>query len=230
MKTDSVFWPVSRPLLILCGALILLMLLGSAWVWSQLPDDARIPVHWNIQGQPDRYSGKPEGLLLLPLITLAVTVLMLIIPRFEPRREHFRLSQKSYRIIIGGIVVVMCGLHCGLLLAALGKPVDIGRFVPSAVGLLFIVIGNRMGKIRSNFFLGVRTPWTLSSELAWNKTHRFTGWLFVLLGIGLIISATLFSGLATFIVLISGCVFIVGGSAVYSYLIWKKDPERSPKA
>ena len=116
-----------------------------------------------------------------------------------------------------------------VLLFAYGYAVDTSRAVPLAVGLALVVTGNAMGKLRPNWLVGIRTPWTLSSRQSWTKTHRQGGWLLVVVGLllaaaGLVGAPALFA--AAFGVLIAGCAWLL----VYSYRVWRTDPERTTPA
>jgi uncharacterized membrane protein len=116
-----------------------------------------------------------------------------------------------------------------MLLAGRGRRVAIGTWVPLAVGALFIVLGNSMGKLRPTWFVGIRTPWTLSSAYSWNRTHRLGGWAFI--GIGLMMMATCIVAQSCFVtltVVFTAAVLIA--LVVYSYLTWKRDPDRVPPA
>ena len=209
-----------------CLAIIILMLLISAWAWRQIPPDTQLPVHWGINGQPDRYAGKFWGLFMMPVVVTAMGILLILIPLIEPRKKHLNLSLKAYNIILIAIFLLMAGMHILVIMSSLNQSISVDRAVPFGVGLLFIIIGNYMGKIRSNFLLGIKTPWTLSSELSWNKTHRLGGRLFVLCGFLLALSALLFTGKVTFTILMIGVIGSVIVTFAYSYFVWKNDPQK----
>jgi len=215
-----------RPAITITLIVILLMLIASAFAWQKLPDDVRIPVHWNVAGQPDRYGGKFMGLMLMPLVTLVMVIVMLVAPAIEPRQQNIQSSRKAYNMILSAIVLLMAFLHFIILMAALGEPVNVMKGVCLGIGLVFILIGNYSGKIRSNFMLGVKTPWTLSSELSWHKTHRLAGRLFILLGAIIGLSGLTLPGMAVFIILLAGVIGLVAMIMVYSYIVWKKDPQK----
>jgi len=199
------------------------MFAAAAALWPIAPE--RIPVHWNINGEIDRYGGRLEGLLAVPLIAVAVYALMLALPRIDPGRANyasFRAAYRWCRLAVLGMVAFMYGC---MLLTAFGHPVHMGTVAPIATGVLFIVLGNFMGKFRPNWFVGVRTPWTLSSRRSWNKTHRLAGWLFMAMGLtmaawGLVQTAWMLAIAAT--VTVGSLVWLV----IYSYLVWRDDPER----
>jgi uncharacterized membrane protein len=117
---------------------------------------------------------------------------------------------------------MMFGVYYLSLFAATGKDVNIGLFMPILVGIIFVIIGNYMGKIKQNFFMGIRTPWTLSNENVWNKTHRFGGNIFVLMGLLLMLSSVLRSDFFVGL-LLSMVVVMVVGLFLYSYIIFRKE-------
>jgi uncharacterized membrane protein len=215
-----------RPAYLASAAVLLLICAVSAYAWMRVPADARIPVHWGLHGEVDRYGGKFEAFLVMPLAAAFLTALFAVIPLFEPRKLNLRRSWKAYSAIWIATLALLFVIHVMLVLGALGYAIDMGRLVPILLGGLFIVMGNYMGKIRSNFFVGIRTPWTLSSELSWNKTHRIGGWLFVLWGL-LMIGAGLFVQTPAFlIVMLAGVFVITAFLLVYSYRVWKQDPAK----
>lgn len=205
---------------------VVLMFLISGWALMKIPEGQKIPVHWNIEGKVDRWGGKFEGLFLMPLVCLGVSLLFAFLPHLEPRKLNLIRSLKVYKIFWVAILIFLFMIHIFLVRGALGSKPDIGHIVPYMICILFIILGNYMGKIRSNWFMGIRTPWTLSSELSWKKTHRIGGVLFVLTGILLLILALAGSGK----IFITGMAAIMGGVIiylfVYSYIVWKSDPNK----
>jgi uncharacterized membrane protein len=212
----------------LISALVIVLMVGlSAWAWVQLPADASLPVHWNAAGEADRYGGKAEALLLLPAVTIGVLLLFTLIRYIDPLRANIERSGQAYRAVLLGTLFFMAVLHTGAVLSALGYPINVGLLAAPAVGLMFVIMGNYMGKIRRNYMFGVRTPWTLASELSWNKTHRITGKLFVLSGL-LTIGATLLGSTIAFFTMMATILGTVIFAMVYSYLVWKSDPTMQP--
>ena len=107
----------------------------------------------------------------------------------------------------------------------MGHKVDMARIMSLAMGTMFVVLGNYLGKVRPNWFVGVRTPWTLSSKLSWSKTHRLAGWVFVVSGAATIVSGVFAPKLFVFVLLgtiLPGSIAMV----VYSYWVWRSDPDR----
>lgn len=205
------------------GIVLALLFGASLWAWGQVPADASIPVHWNAAGQADRYGGKFEGLMLLPLVTVGVVLLLALVPRIDPRRANIARSGKAYTAVWGGVLLLMLVLHLAILANVLGYAFNLSTVVIIAVGLLFLVIGNYMGKVRQNYMFGIRTPWTLSSPYAWNKTHRLGGRLLVLVGVLTLVSA-IWSSTAAFIIMTASVLITVAVLCIYSYQMWKQDP------
>lgn len=203
------------------------MFVVAALCWSRASD--RIPVHWNWRGEVDRYGGKFEGLLLLPLISLGLYLLLLVLPLFDPGKANYRTFAGAYNLIRLTITLFLSAIYAVGVLVSLGYHVDMNTVIGLAMGLLFIVLGNVMGKIRPNWFVGVRTPWTLSSKLSWTKTHRLAGWLFIVMG--LLAVAWAISQSVWMLGLMIAVDFACGITmVVYSYLVYRKDPARMSPA
>jgi uncharacterized membrane protein len=198
----------------------------SAWAWAVIPGAARIAVHFDASGVPNGFDDKRHALLMLPLMALGLTVLLSAIPFIEPRRMNLAASAKFYKVVWVGVILVLAFAHTSVVLTALHVPVDISHTTTVAVALLFIVIGNYLGKTRSNFFAGVRTPWTLSSDYSWEKTHRLTGRLFMLTGAATLIACFALPPTITAAILFGGAIAssLIGIGA--SYLYWRRDPSR----
>jgi uncharacterized membrane protein len=195
----------------------------SAAVWERLPE--RIPIHWNFRGEIDRWGGRAEGALLFPVLALILWIVLPLLPKIDPRRASFDKFRGSYDLIIGATLALLFVVHCAVIAAALGYRVPMGRLVPIAVGLLFITIGNVLPRTRPNWWMGVRTPWTLSNDRVWARTHRVSGWLMVAAGVLIMLSAFLPSSWG-FAVLLAAALGSAFGSIVYSYFAWKQETSR----
>jgi len=220
----------SKPLwlrfLVIAGILIFCVSAATLWVRLQVPDGARIPMHWNAKGEINDWGGT-GSLWLMPLVMIGMIALFAVLPRLEPRQGTALLNSKPYLITGLGSLFVLACVQVGVVFTAQGKDFPMIPFIFTLVGLLFVVIGNYLGKIRSNFVIGIRTPWTLSSELSWNKTHRLGGKLFALLGILLIVAGwRKWPDPFLTWVLLGGVFLLVASTATYSYFVWKSDPAR----
>lgn len=199
----------------------------TALTWNSAPD--RIPVHWGFDGQVDRYGNKFEGLLLLPLVSLALYIGMLWLPRLDPGRANYPAFAGAYATIRLALVVVLTGVYGVIQLTMHGRAVRVETTLPLAVGALCVVIGGVLGKIRPNWFVGIRTPWTLSSKQAWTRTHRAGGWLLIVLGVLTMVFAVLRVEWALR-ALVAALAAAGVGLVAYSYLVWRGDPEKIPPA
>ena len=199
--------------------LILLSIIASFYFYSNFPN--QVPTHWNYKGEVDAYSSKAFGAFFFPLINIVLYLMFLVIPYIDPRKDRYKDFKKVYHVFKGIFIAFMSLIYFYASLAGLGYPVSINTVVPAAVGLLFIVIGNYMSKIKTNWFLGIRTPWTLSNEEVWNKTHRLGGKVFITMGVVMILG--IFMPGETywkiFPIMIIVLVFV---PVVYSYFLYRK--------
>ncbi len=193
----------------------------SIAVYNRLPDP--MPTHWNTQGQVDDYSSRPVGAFLMPLIMIAIAALIPVLPKIDPRGRNYEKFDTAYFTIMNATITAMLAIHVFALAAALGLNVSIGRAAPAAVGLLFIVIGNILPRVRSNWMVGIRNPWTLSSDRVWERTHRLGGYLMLGLGVLLLLSAPFAPSTAVFALIVGGAIAVGLGITIYSYALWKQE-------
>ncbi|MBX6351673.1 MAG: SdpI family protein [Clostridia bacterium] len=197
----------------------------AAYVYPRLPE--RVPTHWNLYGQPDAW-GSPIAVIAFGLsLPLAVYGLMWVVPRIDPRRANYVRFGGAYAVFRSAILVVLLGVFAAALASGAGYPVPIGRVVPAAVGLLLMVIGDLMGQVRHNYFVGIRTPWTLANEEVWRRTHRVGAYTFVVGGLALIaLGAFGLGGAAALGLLIAAIAAMILVPTVYSYLAWRSLADR----
>jgi len=216
-------WRSEWPHLVLLAGMFAL----AAATWSGAPE--RIVMHWDINGRPDGFGGRFEGLLGIPLLALGLYLLMLFLPRIDPGRANYETFASAYATFRLALVVTMAGLYGVIQLWIRGRRVNVETVVPLLMGVLFIVIGNLLGKVRPNWFVGIRTPWTLSSKLAWTHTHRAGGWLFVVMGVIVMAVALARSAWAMWTTIGMGAAGVLS-LVVYSYMLWRRDPDKMPPA
>ncbi|MDD4271257.1 MAG: SdpI family protein [Patescibacteria group bacterium] len=197
--------------------LIILTAAASVFFYNNLPE--RIATHWNFAGQVDAYgSGKAQA-VALPSMIIGMYLLFLVFPYLDPKKERYEQFSKVYHIFKAIILGLLVIVYFIVGLNGLGYNLPVGVIIPFLIGLLFIIIGNYMAKIKMNWFMGIRTPWTLSSEEIWNKTHRFGGKIFVLAGL-LMMAETILPlswKLPVFVFMIAALLF---GTIGYSYIIF----------
>lgn len=204
---------------VLClGAIAAVAVLAWA-LYAEIPE--RMPTHWNVAGEVDGYMRKPFGVSMILVLPLAIYGLFKLLPRISPVGFEMDRFQNVTDVLNLAVTLMLCGVAVVVLLAASGTDVPVITVVTLLAGGLFVVLGNYMGKVRRNFFVGIRTPWTLASDEVWARTHRVGGWLFVLAGIAIIASAGGSRRLLPVVLLAS-----VGSAAVisvaYSYLVYRK--------
>jgi uncharacterized membrane protein len=203
------------PLLIVVAAFA-----SSAIVYPRLPDT--IPTHWNMDGQPNDWSSRAFGALIAPMLLLFMWGLVYVLPAIDPRGANYAKFGGAFEAIIDSVMLFLLGMHIMLLRAGLGHPVQMERIVPFGIGGLLIVIGNLLPRARPNWFVGIRTPWTLSSDRVWEKTHRLGGRLFAAAGVLIAITAIFWAKWAE-VVLITLVLFVTAAVLIYSYLEWKRE-------
>ena len=205
--------------------IVLLMIVGATLagllLWNRLPDP--MASHWNLNDQVDGYISKFWGVFLLPLITLGMFVLFLVIPSIDPLKANIAQFREAFNLFIVLIVAFMIYLY-GLTLAwSLGyNDFKMSGALLPAIGLLFVFIGFMLRQAKRNFFIGIRTPWTLSSDGVWNETHRLGAALFMISGILAFIGG-FFGGMIAFwlmfVPLIGSTIFLVA----YSYILYRRE-------
>lgn len=200
--------------------LIALMVVFALAVYGRLPE--RIPTHFDFSGRPDDWTNRFPGAFVLPAITAGVYILLFALRRIDPRRAHYERFEETYWIILNVLALLMAVFHVLTLGLGLGWPIDMGRAVTVTVGLLFVGLGNYLPRLRSNWWIGIRTPWTLDSEVVWRETHRVGGWTFVAAGLVLVVAGLVLpAGPREWV---SGIALGVGVVVplVYSYIAYRR--------
>jgi uncharacterized membrane protein len=202
--------------------LLILIVLGFAlgvYFYPSLP--SRVPIHWNSKGQIDGYGGKFLGAFGIALVNLGMYLLFLVLPCIDPKRKNYKGFQSTYQYLKYLLIVFFLGLEVTILLIATGVVVNTTIFIQVLVSLLFILLGNVMGRFKHNYFVGIKTPWTLANEEVWRKTHRMAAPIWVIAGIINILLTIIgmgFNGIA-FIIIIAAIVVV---PTVYSYIIYQQ--------
>jgi len=212
--------------LMLSFFLIAFMAALSVWAWSVLPAQTVLPTHWDLQGRVNGTMSLTWGLSILPATALIITLLLIAVPRIEPRHDNMVASRKPFLAFWIGGLVVLAVCHAMMVGVALGYPVDIPGILVILIPLLIGAGGNYLGKARPNFFLGVRTPWTLSSDLSWEKTHRMLGRLFVFSALIVLAVRFAIGTEAAFLALAATLTASAVLAIVSSYFFWKNEPAR----
>jgi uncharacterized membrane protein len=183
---------------------------------------AQVPSHWNIAGEVDGYSSPLAAVVLMPALILALAVILPRLPQIDPRRENYAQFQGTYALTINAIALFLTALHLLMLAFALGAGFDLARLAFLGLGLLLAVIGNELGRVQPNYFMGIRTPWTLADDEVWRRTHRLGGRMLAAAGALTALAALL---LPLPVAAPLGLAFILGAVALavwYSYRVWRE--------
>jgi len=208
-----------RKVVIIGGVLAALNFLAGILAYPRLPD--KVPTHWNFAGEVDGWGTAWEGAFLLPLIYLGVYILFILLPKIDPKRRNYAQMGKAYSTVALIVLLFFTVLYFGTLGIALGYFENLPSLIFIAIGIMFIVFGNYMGKIKHNYFMGIRTPWTLASEEVWYRTHRMAGPFWIAGGALFMLMSIVPKGftLAIFLVIMFGLLLI---PTVYSYVIFRR--------
>jgi uncharacterized membrane protein len=161
---------------------ISIMFIAATILYPHLP--SQIPIHWNIQGHIDNFATKSFwSVFLIPLVTFGIFLLLLFTPYIDPRKEKYLNFLTVYRILRLSLVLFFFFTTIIVWASTMGAPLPVGKLIPGAISVLFIIIGNFLGKVRRNYFVGIKTPWTLQNETVWNRTHRLGGKCFAAAGV-----------------------------------------------
>ena len=192
----------------------------SIWAYPSLPP--QVATHWDLRGTPDGFSSRLVAVAIGPLLIVGITLLFNVLPKFDPRRENYVKFLNTYWLFANTVTAFMLIIHAVVIATGLGYSVRVDRLMPLFIGLLFVVIGNYLARVEPNWFVGIRTPWTLSSDTVWRKTHRTGGWLMVLGGLALASGAFLSAAMLLPLLIVTIAVVAVI-PIVQSYILWKRE-------
>jgi uncharacterized membrane protein len=192
--------------------------------WPSMP--GRVTSHWGLSGEANGYMPKAWGLLLVPFLSVGLAALLLLLPRIDPLEANIAEFREAYEWFIVVFLLFMLTMQAFILLWNGGIQVSIGLVLPPAFAALYYEIGVLIGQAKRNWFIGIRTPWTLSSERVWEKTHALGGKLFRIAGITALLGI-FFPDLAVLFILVPalGVSFWL---VVYSYREFRKEQAATP--
>jgi uncharacterized membrane protein len=216
---------MTRNVLAIASALVVATMVGVALaLGSSLPADMQLPIHWGFDGEADGFAGKWTALMLPAGVTAAVSLLFYWLPALEPRRQGLERSPGLY--LWGWVALLLMGamLELAMVSLALHWRVHAYHLIVGGIGAMLVLIGNQLGKSRSMYLIGLRTPWTLASEEVWIRTHRLAGKLMVGGGFIMVVAAMLplpSGPLST--VMLAAIAISAGVPTVYSFLLWRRE-------
>ena len=201
--------------------LIVAAVLAGLFLWNKLPD--QMASHWDVNDQVNGYMSRTWGVFMVPLMTLGMFLLFLVIPSIDPLKANIAQFREAFNLFIVLIVAFMLYIHALSLAWNLGYTgFKMSTSMLPAMGLLFIFIGFMLRKAKRNFFIGIRTPWTLSNDRVWDETHRLGSILFMASGVLAFIGG-IFGGMTAFwflfVPLIGSTIFLLA----YSYVLYQRE-------
>lgn len=211
----------TRFTLILGLAIILIAVVFSAAVYSRLPD--RMASHWGFNNEVNGTISRFWGAFLMPLISLGMLALFLLIPNIDPLKANIATFRSIFNGFILAIVVFLLYLHVITIMWNLGyQSFQMSTVLLPGMGLLFIFAGLLMRQAKRNFFIGIRTPWTLSSDRVWAQTHRVGAVLFILCGV-IAMLGTFLPGPAAFTLVLAPILVAALFLVVYSWWLYREE-------
>jgi len=203
--------------ILIIGIAALSFVIGILY-YPQMPE--QMASHWNAKGQVDDYLSKFWGVFLIPVALVVLALLFMAIPRIDPLRENIEKFRRYYDGFVILFMLFMVFIYFQTILWNIGIQISPNTYIPIAAGLLFVGAGILCENAKQNWFVGIRTPWTLSSEKVWDKTHAMAGKLFKIAGvIGMV--GVFFQSYAVLFILVP-TILVAVYTIVYSYLEYKK--------
>lgn len=211
---------VRKSEILIVGIALLSFAIGICY-YPQVPEE--MASHWNARGQVDDYLSRFWGVFLIPMTLVGLALLFMAIPRIDPLKENIEKFRRYYDGFVILFMAFMIFVYFQTILWNIGIRISPNAYLPAAAGLLFIGAGILCENTRRNWFIGIRTPWTLSSDKVWDKTHRMGGKLFKIAGV-ISMVGIFFQSYAVFFVLIP-VLLVAAYTVVYSYVEYKKEME-----
>jgi uncharacterized membrane protein len=201
--------------------LIIAAVAASIFYYPQLPE--KMATHWSASGEANGFSDRLWGAWMLPVLMAALWLILRAIPHIDPRKANYEKFSGMYDALVILILAFMLLMHIVVLMGATGTHIRMERILMPGVGVFIAIMGLLIPKVHPNWFVGIRTPWTLTSDLSWERTHKIGGTLFVILGVLMIASTFLAPEVAIWI-LVAAALGITIFLFAYSYQVWKTDP------
>ena len=200
--------------------LVVAMLAFSLAVYGSLP--AEVPTHWDWRGEADDWSSRAFGAFMLPGVALVLWLLLPALRKIDPRKTHYERFDETFWLMVNMILGFLAAMHVLALGAALGWPLDIGRAVNVLAGVMLMGLGNYLPRVRSNWWIGIRTPWTLDNERVWRETHRVAGVAFVAAGAITLLTAFLPASVGYPVLMVSIATAALLPT-IYSFVLYRRE-------
>ncbi|MFA6328514.1 MAG: SdpI family protein [Candidatus Micrarchaeia archaeon] len=213
-----------RKLQMLSIALVVLSFITAYYFCPMMPD--RVASHWNFEGNVDGYMPRDIGIYFMPLLGAVMFALFYVLPAIDPKKENYLRFQKEYDGMVAVIIAFLYYIYLLTIAYNLGNSFNLVQFLAPAFGALFLYVGMVLGKAKQNWFVGIRTPWTLSSERVWNKTHALGSKMFMAAGVVALLGVLMPQMFAASIAVV---VAAAVATFVYSYVEYKKEKSQKEK-
>lgn len=201
-------------------SLIILSFIAAAYFFQHFP--AKVPTHWNVQGEVNGYSTPLIAAFMVPVMMIFMYVFFLVLPYFDPKKDQYESFAGIYHKFKDLIVAFLFIIYFLTSLSGIGYKINISFYIPLLVGAMFIIIGLLLEKVKMNWFLGIRTPWTMSSETVWEKTHKLSNRVLVFSGLlmGVISFVPAEAKIVLFIIAIATIILVL---PIYSYVLYVRE-------
>jgi len=204
-------------------AIVLLPFIYLAYIWKQLP--SKVPMHWNIEGEIDRYGDKSELILIPVLLPLLSYLIFLLVPKIDPKNKLNQMGNKLQTIKFL-LTTFMSLLALFIIYIAKNQSYTNPNYLLLSIGVLYIILGNYFKTIKPNYFIGIKTPWTLENETVWKKTHLLGGKLWFLGGIIVLLCSLILDKELNLALFLSITALITIIPIFYSYLQFKVERKK----
>jgi len=209
-----------KALMRLMWVIALIPVIVTIFVFSGLPE--QIPMHWNIHGEINAWYPKFPWAFMIPVVGIVITLLATLLPKIDPKKENYDRFKKPYLIIRLMLVAFFAIIQMVIISTSMGATfVKVDTIVKFLIGILFIVLGNLMPKFKQNYFLGIKTPWTLASEVVWAKSHRHGGFIWFIAGLIMSVLAFL-PGFGSAVIYFAVILFASLEPIFYSWLQYQR--------
>jgi uncharacterized membrane protein len=201
------------------------VLLVAMWAFAlvvYLRHPASVPLHYDLRGNVDHW-GAPVAAFLLPAIATALVLLARFAPGVSPERGHWERYREALGLMVSAIVAFLGWMEAVTLGTALGWRVDVSRAAVMGMGLMLVVTGNYLPRLRPNWWIGIRTPWTMLNERVWRDTHRLAGWTVVGAGVVAVLSGVFLPMPRLVVVAVAAVLAGTVVPAAYSYVLWRRE-------
>lgn len=204
------------------AAIVVITFAVGGYYYPQMPE--KIASHWNAQGMVDGYTSKFWGMFLMPIISLALALLLILLPRIDPLKANIEKFKGYYTWFVAAIMLLLLYIFLLTIFWNRGYGFNMLQLMAPAFAVLIYLVGVLVQKAKRNYFIGIRTPWTLSSDRVWDKTHSIAGRLFKAAAVVALLGV-LFPGYTIYFIL-GPIVLAALFSAVYSYIEYRKEENR----